>query len=258
MFPSSLVLVRHGESEINVAKNLSKRGDESKFTPEFRSKHQSAFCLTDKGREQAMQTGEWIKNNFPGMGRFDRYLVSPYTRAKETAAYMMLTDALWAEDHKLVERDWGKMECRPSAELKHLFSSEQRAFRREPFYTRLPEGESFAQECSKVELVLEKLRRDWGGKRVIIVCHGEVMQAFRFVLEHIPIELFKKLIGSEAKEDIVFNGQIIHYSCRDPENDNLYEEQMWVQMIRPTENPVWVSEWKKIPPERLYTNEELF
>ncbi len=55
--PYELILVRHGESEGNLAQARSKRGDMSAYTPEFRRKHSSSYRLTDKGIMQAKLAG---------------------------------------------------------------------------------------------------------------------------------------------------------------------------------------------------------
>ena len=56
--PLDLVLVRHGESEGNVAQEWSKLGDDSLWTEEFRQRHSSRYRLTLKGREQVRGGGE--------------------------------------------------------------------------------------------------------------------------------------------------------------------------------------------------------
>lgn len=88
MLPIDLILVRHGESEGNLANKASKSGDNSFFTPEFLNRHSRNFRLTDKGSLQAKRTGEWIQKNVPMP--FDRFYVSDYIRAKETAYYLYL------------------------------------------------------------------------------------------------------------------------------------------------------------------------
>jgi hypothetical protein len=45
--PANLVLVRHGESEGNIATALSKKGDNSMFTEAFLNRHSSTWRLTD-------------------------------------------------------------------------------------------------------------------------------------------------------------------------------------------------------------------
>src|SRR5271154_4881825 len=106
--PIDLVLVRHGESEGNAARRLSFAGDDSAFTQEFCSRHGSRLRLTDRGREQARIAGDWLKEN---IGKhFDRYLVSGYLRAMETAALLELPDAIWYQEFYLREREMGLLE----------------------------------------------------------------------------------------------------------------------------------------------------
>ena len=61
--PVDLVLVRHGESEGNLAQFRSKRGIEDDWQGPFGERHSSKYRLTDMGRSQAKQAGEFIKNN---------------------------------------------------------------------------------------------------------------------------------------------------------------------------------------------------
>ena len=91
--PNDIVLVRHGESEGNIANRLSKRGDDDAYTDELRSRHSSLWRLTDKGREQVRMAGEWIRENIGD--RFDRYYVSEYVRTKESATLLGLPGAVW-------------------------------------------------------------------------------------------------------------------------------------------------------------------
>src|SRR3989338_2708051 len=99
MLPIDIILVRHGQSEGNKANNASRKGDNSFFTPEFRNRHSRTFLLTDKGIAQAKAASEWLKNNVPMP--LDRFYVSDYMRAKETAAYLELPDALWRVEFHL-------------------------------------------------------------------------------------------------------------------------------------------------------------
>src|SRR4051812_7084854 len=105
--PIDLVLVRHGESEGNVAHNSSKAGDHSYFTPEFLGRPSSKWRLTDRGQEQARLAGKWIRDN---LGEpFDRHYVAEFLRAMETAAHLGLAGAVWYCDFYLRERDWGRL-----------------------------------------------------------------------------------------------------------------------------------------------------
>src|SRR3989338_6760651 len=93
MLPIDLIFIRHGQSEGNVANKASRKGDNSFFTPEFRDRHSRSFRLTDKGISQAKAAGKWIRKNIPMP--FDRFYVSDYVRAKETAACLDLEAAQW-------------------------------------------------------------------------------------------------------------------------------------------------------------------
>lgn len=61
--PVDLVLVRHGESEGNLAQYRSKHGIEDDWKGEFGERHSSRYRLTDEGRKQAAFAGKWIKEN---------------------------------------------------------------------------------------------------------------------------------------------------------------------------------------------------
>lgn len=258
MLPIDIVLVRHGEAEINLAKALSRAGDNSLFTPEFRNRHSSSFRLTKHGQRQSEMAGDWIENSMLSRLRaFDCYLTSPYKRAMETAATLKLPGALWLPDYRLRERDWGYLDVCPDNEARALYASALHEWSIEPFFSKPPQGESFAQLCHRVEQIIAILSRDWSGKRVIIVCHSDVMMAFRFILERIPIDRFKELILSGKKEDRVYNCQIIHYSRRHPDGHGTSYDAVWVQMIRPTSRPATTTPWRKIEQEHLYTNKEL-
>ena len=57
------VLVRHGESEGNIAFNRSVAGDHSLYSGAFLERHSSFWRLSDRGREQAAATGEWMRTH---------------------------------------------------------------------------------------------------------------------------------------------------------------------------------------------------
>ena len=254
--PIDLVLVRHGQSEGNAAKRLSEKGDHSAFTEEFRKRHTSSFRLTELGRAQAERAGTWLRGEFlPGPG-FDRYVVSEYTRAMQTAGLLGLPCAEWLCDFYLSERDWGELDAYPEDERREKFGDVLRRREVEPFFWRPPNGESFAELCLRIDRVLNTLHRECGDKRVLIVCHGEVMRAFQVRIEHMSQVRFKALAFSERHEDRIYNCQVLHYTRRNPENGKLAPYAGWVRTIRPTENPVWITTWRKIERPR-YSNQAL-
>ena len=74
-----IVLVRHGESEGNLAFNRSVAGDHSLYADEFLERHSSFWRLTDQGRAQALTTGEWMRDNLDV--NYDSFFSSEYLRA---------------------------------------------------------------------------------------------------------------------------------------------------------------------------------
>ena len=60
----------------------SLEGDHSLYAGEFLERHSSFWRLTDRGREQALKTGEWLRENVDG--GFDGFFSSEYLRAMET------------------------------------------------------------------------------------------------------------------------------------------------------------------------------
>lgn len=255
--PIDLLLVRHGQSEGNVARRLSEAGDHSAYTKDFMDRHTASLRLTRRGREQASRAGAWIREEF-GLDKigFDRYITSEYTRAMETAGLLGLPRADWFCDFYLTERDWGELDICPENEREEKFGAALKRREVEPFFWRPPNGESFAQLCLRVDRVLHTLHRECSDKRVIMVCHGEVIRAFQVRIERMSQTRFKELIFSKNSEDRIHNCQVLHYTRRNPETGKLGPFANWVRAVRPTDDPIWSSGWRLIERPR-YSNEEL-
>lgn len=253
--PLDLVLVRHGQSEGNAAKRLSEAGDHSAYSEAFRRRHSGSYRLTDVGREQARQTGDWLRSILCTEHGFDRCYVSEYIRAKETAALLGLPGATWFTDPYLTERDWGDIDIAPENERQERFGKALEMREIEPFFWRPPNGESFMTLCLRVDRVLHTLHRECGDKRVIMVCHGEVMRAFQVRLERLSQARFRELVLSEQPEDRIHNCEVMHYTRREPHGSHQQLPHLgWVRKVRPAEE--WSSHWQSIQRQR-YTNEDL-
>ena len=126
--PVDLVLVRHGRSEGNEAREQSKQGDNSGYTDEFRARRNREWRLTDLGIAQAQAAGDWIRAEIAPA--FSRYYTSEYLRARETAAHLAMAQACWVQDILLRERSWGRADfVMPESERYELFSAELAARR---------------------------------------------------------------------------------------------------------------------------------
>eukprot|EP01087_Luapelamoeba_hula_P002912 TRINITY_DN1273_c0_g1_i1.p1 TRINITY_DN1273_c0_g1~~TRINITY_DN1273_c0_g1_i1.p1 ORF type:complete len:292 (-),score=43.11 TRINITY_DN1273_c0_g1_i1:26-901(-) len=251
--PIDLVLVRHGESEGNLAQSKSVKGDESAWKmDEFKARHTSLYRLTDIGRDQAGYAGKWLRKN---VGAFDKYYCSEYTRAMETAALLNL-EGPWISDFFLRERDQGQFASMSKAERLKQFSDEVVSKRdQDPFYFCPPGGESIANACLRVNRVLSELRNECPGFKVVCVCHGNMMWGFRLCIEHMNQEKYREL-NSHAATKLV-NGTIIHYTRRNPKTGEISATLDWMRIICP-----W-DESKSVHPTFVrihrptWTNEEL-
>ncbi|MEX1111888.1 MAG: phosphoglycerate mutase family protein, partial [Candidatus Andersenbacteria bacterium] len=252
--PLDLVLVRHGESEGNIANQRSRAGDNSAFTPEFKERIGAMWRLTKLGRAQALAAGEWIQSNIGQ--RFDRYYVSEYIRAKETAAFLKLPLAEWFCDFYLRERDWGEMDVCPDDERQRLFAESLRRRQVDGFFWTPPNGESLAQLCLRVDRVIDTWQRECSDKRIIAVCHGEVMWAFRVRLERLSQQRFRELDTSRHAHDRIHNCQILHYTRRSPVTDTTTPYYSWMRSICPTDLSMSRNEWERIERTR-FSNQEL-
>ncbi len=255
--PNDLVLVRHGESEGNLALDAAKRGNDHLYTDEFMTVPGHRWRLTPQGCNQAKAIGEWIGR----MDAFDRYYCSPYVRTKETAGHLGLQGAQWRLNRALRERDWGDIGSLPMSKFKKKsrYEDNVRVWKLDPLYWVVPGGESIAQVAEdRVRNVIDTLHRECAGKRVICVCHGEVMWAFRLVLERIDDDDFVKLDADEAEK--IHNCSAFHYSRIDPKTGEQKDRLSWVRRAYPVfEEGKWEvkeSEWMPVD-FRLYSNEAL-
>ncbi|KAF1328360.1 hypothetical protein FI667_g7011, partial [Globisporangium splendens] len=251
---ADLVLIRHGESEGNVARQRSIDGDDSLFYGEFQHRHSCNWRLTDRGRRQAVAAGEWLKKN--GLVQFDRYLVSEYLRAMETAGRMGLPDAKWYAEMLIRERDWGQMDLMSEQQRMIKMQDELRRRDLDRFYYAPPGGESLAAVAQRADRLLCVLHRECADKKAIVVCHGEVMWAMRTRLERMPQDTFHELQESGQMVDQIHNGHILHYTRRDPQTGEMAPYFTHMRSVCPWNEKLSPKGWMKI--ERpVYDNEML-
>lgn len=253
--PKNLFLVRHGESIGNAARrNYEREADEEAFS-KIMDSHESQYYLTEEGIEQAKKAGVWLKDN--GFVDFYRMLVSSNVRTLQTAAFLDLPNAQWSEDFNLRERDSGLFDTLLPSEKKVSYHVEQKFEHLQPFYYRPPQGESVADVCQRIKLVLDTLARECDGQNVIIVCHGHIMRSFKIVLERMTVEKANDFLSTQEDYGRVPNCSILHYT-----RDNPYVPQDistrfdWVRMIRPAGGGKELDDFSEIIRKKS-SNEEL-
>jgi NAD+ kinase len=252
--PIDLVLVRHGQSEQNRALKAAKEGDLSLINESYRRTPASQFRLSGQGRAQASVTGVWLQKN--GLGEFERRYVSDYIRAKETAACLGLDGPRWYVDPSLREREWGSLDGLSWEEREEQIRQDAHVRLKDPFYWVPPNGESIAQLTVRLRVLLDTLHRECSEMRVIVVCHGEVMSALRFMIERMSVATWMDLGSSEEPGARIYNCQILHYTRRDPGSGAVMPYLEWVRSLCPCQPENNGPGWQKIERE-AFSNKDL-
>lgn len=254
--PVDLLLVRHGQSEGNVALEAAKRGDLSHMTDEYKNRSTADYRLSALGREQAAAAGAWLRSWMADeqLESFDRLYCSTFARTRETAALLDLPRAEWQLEPLLRERDFGLWEGKAPAVISELYHHSFTSKQRNRFLWRPEGGESTPDLDMRAREVLATLAREMSHRRVLIVTHEDVMWAFRFRLEKLTVERWLEVQDDDA-HDIV-NCGILQYTRRSHDGpDSPVEEKFTrVRLIDPR-NPD-AATWQLMTRPR-FSNAEL-
>lgn len=171
-----LVLVRHGESLGNVARERAYAQHTEVIDIDERD---ADVPLSERGRRQAAAVGHVL-----AVGPDDTVWSSNYLRARQTAE-LALPEPAHARlrvDERLRDRELGILDKLTWWGIEARYPDEARR-RRElgKFFHRAPGGESWAD----VALRLRSWRHDLGPGRHIVFTHDAVIVLVRYVLEHL-------------------------------------------------------------------------
>jgi broad specificity phosphatase PhoE len=177
-----LMLVRHGESQGNVAATLAHQAGAHIIQVPARD---ADVELSDTGREQSMALGRLLAD-FPDESRAVVWS-SPYIRARQTAELAVTTGG-WRTpvltDERLRDRELGILDMLTSLGVEARFPEEaQRRRWLGKFYYRPPGGESWADVVLRLRSLLTDLDRRHPGGSVMLVCHDAVILLIRYILE---------------------------------------------------------------------------
>jgi broad specificity phosphatase PhoE len=225
-----IFLVRHGESEGNVDKDVHRR------LPDH------AINLSERGRAQAKKAGEFLarwfvarennrpiesvnfsKNPISGLSILDvmtaRHIVtgkhpfrlwtSPYARARQTSDEILgeierLTKCVPAHGRRehvlLAEQQFGLFDGLSDEDLAKRYPDEFAHYKKcedmeGRFWARMPLGESRFDVAVRVHQAFGTFHRDaqkHGVQRLVIVAHGTTIRAFVQQWLHLPFEWFDK------------------------------------------------------------------
>lgn len=209
-WPERLYLVRHGQSEGNVARDAADEAGAHEIDIEVRDVD---VPLSELGRQQAEAAGRWFAALSPDE-RPEIILSSPYVRARETAQIICREGALAGGpartivDERLREREFGIFDRLTTAGIRHRFPEEAaHRCRLGKFYHRPPGGESWADVILRLRSMLNTINLHYCDRRVLVVCHQVVVLCFRYILE----ELDEQQILSIDKQAEVLNCGIAEY-----------------------------------------------
>ena len=214
-WPSHIVIVRHGESERNAAKDRAKR---SASTHSFGlGLRDMDTPLTKRGLEQARETGTALAKR----RRFDTVFSSPYKRAFQTAECILAglkhKPPIVLEE-RIREIEFGILDGLTTEGIKKKYPEEYaRREREKKYWYRPPGGESRPDAFTdtgrsvlsesdrpdvalRVHSFLGTLTRDYRGKSVLVVCHSVVVLIFRRLLERWTEDQYLRV---DREEDVL-------------------------------------------------------
>jgi len=254
--PIDWVLVRHGQSESNLAHERSSVGDNRAFEiPGFRERHSSDIRLTPLGVKHAKIDGSWLRKR--RKEPFDAFHAPMYVRSMEHAAQMNLPGARWKTRFDLHERYWGRMDRLTYEEMQNDYADELERRRTDPWFWKPPGGESLCEVLLRLMPYFNILHRYHSEHAVVAATHGEVMFAIRAHYMRLSMSEIREMHNvPNGHKDKIYNGQVHWYSRRDPKSGELARHFEWFLSTCPNNFGLSPNEWVKI--ERpTYTNDEL-
>jgi len=198
--PKNIVLVRHGQSEGNVNKQI------------YKEKPDYALGLTDVGRAQAIQVGKDLRLMLGS--KVPQFYISPFWRTRETflgirkawnpdkeTGYDIFTN--FYEDPRLREQEWhGSL---PIDGYDNNAETERDAYGH--FYYRFDGGESCADVFDRVSDFLNTLHRDFEKnnfpENCVIVTHGMTLRVFLMRWFHLSVEEFEQYANPKNCECVI-------------------------------------------------------
>lgn len=155
-----LSVVRHGETVRNIVGLV--QGD-------------CESMLSEKGKEQAKQTKERLKNQ-----TFDIVFSSPLSRAYQTAEIITEGKIPIVVDERLNERDYGDFEGHTREEFDYV------GYWNFDYNLKENNGESVQHLCMRVDDFLREIKEVYKNKKVLIVTHSGVARAIYYCIHGIP------------------------------------------------------------------------
>lgn len=185
-WPSRLLLVRHGESAGNVARDRAHAGGLSHINIAQRD---ADVPLSLLGARQSTALGQWLAQRSADQ-RPQVLLTSPFLRARETAALIRSAGGLTSDapadvrDERLREREFGILDRLTTSGIAEQFPEQAEARSRlGKFYHRPPGGESWCDVILRLRSVMDTLSLHYPDRRLLVVSHEVVVLCLRYLIE---------------------------------------------------------------------------
>lgn len=205
--PERLVMVRHGQSDANLINKAMRAGELNSYPEGFTDIPDREIRLTEQGREQARITGKWLNQEY--YQGFDLIYTSDHTRAKETAA-LICQSAGWHDvririDPLLGERNWGRFALSDDELRERIMNYRMR----DPLHTPMPDGETLLETRHRSRELLDRAAREFSGLNVLVISHGEFIEALWSEIAHMNTERQLTFFHSPAGD--IKNCQVVEF-----------------------------------------------
>lgn len=266
--PLNLILVRHGQSEGNLAQDLFRISEvDRELLQIFAQRHGSEYRLTTRGCRQARLAGAWLRDHIvkaPFGGKvkahsfFHVLYTSTHIRAKETAAQLAqelgAAQRVWHFDALIRERDYGQYEFLTESNLAG-FLPVREALKTRPLHHTPVGVEGSTAVLSRLWITLSNLCRNYSLANVIFVCHGDIIWHYRYLLERMEDSVFSSKYGSPPPAERMLNGCVVHYTRVHPLTGKVSPWFSHMRIVFP-DHPEGELLWRAID-RPLITAEEL-
>ncbi|MFC7220072.1 bifunctional RNase H/acid phosphatase [Streptomyces polyrhachis] len=185
--PTTLVLLRHGETPLTPQKRFSGTGDVS---------------LSDTGRRQAAAAAALLGER----GSVQAVVSSPLARARETAEAVAGRLGLDVRvEEALRETDFGAWEGLTFAEVQERHPDELAAWLKSAQAAPSGGGESFAAIARRVAVARDKLLARYAGKTVLVVSHVTPIKTLvRLALQAPPESMFRMELSAASLSAVAY------------------------------------------------------
>lgn len=204
--PNTLILIRHGESELNViTRNCKKNKTEyPKLVKEIPDRE---FRLSPEGVKQAIATGEYLKIYH---GLIDVVYCSDFIRARETAALVLknaeLTSLKVKVDPQLGERNWGNFADISLEDREKMIELKKK----DPLHFPMPNGETILETRNRTRTFLDRLSRQHSEQNVLVFSHGEYIESIWSEIAHFRTETQRSFF--KTSDGDIKNCQVVEFS----------------------------------------------